>query len=215
MRSSFSMRDEDAHGAGIGKAAGGDALGQRLEQVYPFRSEFGLDRLGNRVVGDNLVDVVVLGGGVMRDLEDDVEADALGDAVLGTKRADLHQAGVVPYRDPVRWWTDVRCTGPRVRKLEGDRCFVHECRPLGDGDTAPRADLQGRPELQGDLWPGPVGLEPCPDLYLPRRPGSRAIGSKGRSAPSRACVRPPRSAGFDRRRAARGQDWMRRNHRRT
>ena len=84
--------DEGAHRPGIGEAAGGDAFGEGLEQVDALGGELVLDRLGDGVVGDHLVDVVVLGGGVVRDLEHHVEADALGDPALGAEGADLHLA---------------------------------------------------------------------------------------------------------------------------
>ena len=53
--------DEDPHGAAVGEAARRDPLGQRLEQVDPLGRQLVLDRLGDRVVGDHLVDVVVAG----------------------------------------------------------------------------------------------------------------------------------------------------------
>ena len=77
----------------VGEAARGDPLGQRLEQVDPLGGQLVLDRLGDGVVGDHLVDVVVLGRGVVRHLEHDVEADALGDAALGAEGADLDLRG--------------------------------------------------------------------------------------------------------------------------
>ena len=84
---------EGADGARVGEAAGGDPLGEGLEQVDALGGELGLDRLGDRVVGDDLVDVVVLGRGVVRDLEHDVEADALGDAVFGCGRRRSRRCG--------------------------------------------------------------------------------------------------------------------------
>ena len=139
--------DEGADGARIGEAAGGDALGEGLEQVDALGGELGLDRLGDRVVGDDLVDVVVLGGAVMADLEHDVEADALGDAALGAEGADLDAAGIVADRDAVERRADVGRRGARVRQLEGDGGLVHVLKaPAGprDGDSAGGVGVQGK-----------------------------------------------------------------------
>ena len=89
MRSSFSSRTKTRAARGSARQRGGDPLGQGLQQVDPLRGELVLDRLGDGVVGDDLVDVVVLRRGVVRDFEHHVEADALGRAALGAEGADL------------------------------------------------------------------------------------------------------------------------------
>ena len=86
----------------------------------------------------HLVDVVVLGGGVVRDLEHDVEADALGDAALGAEGADLDLPDVVAHRDAVERRAGVGGARARVRQLEGDRSLVHGTPALPAEVIAPR-----------------------------------------------------------------------------
>ena len=134
MRSSFSMRTKTRTARRSARQPRGDPLGEGLEQVDPLGGERVLDRLGDGVVGDHLVDVVVLGGGMMRDLENDVEADALGDAALGAEGADLDVAEVVAHGDAVERRAGMGGGGPRMRQLEGDRSLVH-------GTPAPLAEV--------------------------------------------------------------------------
>ena len=139
---------EGADGAPVGEAAGGDPLGEGLEQVDALGGELGLDRLGDRVVGDDLVDVVVLGRGVVRDLEHDVEADALVDAVFAAEGADLDAAGIVADGDAVERRSDVARRSPRVRQLERDGGFVHVAPPHDpvSGNSAAGAKVQAKAE---------------------------------------------------------------------
>ena len=116
---------EHPHRPRVGENPRRDPLGQGLEEVDPLGGDLLLDRLGDRVVGDHLVDVVVRGRRVVRDLEHDVEADALGDAALGAEGADLDLPGVVAHRDAVERPPAVGRRGARVRKFEGDRRLVH------------------------------------------------------------------------------------------
>ncbi len=111
---------EDAHRLRLGQDAFGDTGGEGFQQVEPFGGKLGRDRLGQAVVGQDAVDIVVDRGGMRADLDHDVEADALGGAAFGLKGADLDRDGVIAQADAVARVGAGGCLGARLGMGEGE-----------------------------------------------------------------------------------------------
>ena len=97
----------------------GDPLGQRFEQVEPPGRQFVADRLGNRVVGHDPVDIVVDRPLGRLYFDDHVEHQPLGVAALGLEGADLGLDQIVPQRDAVARVARGGGLGPFLGQREG------------------------------------------------------------------------------------------------
>jgi hypothetical protein len=75
--------------------------GQRFQQVHALGLQRRVDRLDDRVVAEDAVDIVggLFGAGL--DLDHHVEAHGLAHAALGLEGADLDLAQVLGHRDAV------------------------------------------------------------------------------------------------------------------
>ncbi|MEZ5716607.1 MAG: hypothetical protein R3D85_16565 [Paracoccaceae bacterium] len=94
------------------------------EQVQPFGRQFGGDRLGHLVVGQDQVDIVIDPGGPRPDLDHHVEADPLGGAALLLEGADLDLDDMVAQRNPVERMVAAGGLRARVGMGKGQGDFV-------------------------------------------------------------------------------------------
>jgi hypothetical protein len=83
------------HGLRLAENPLGHPLCQRFQQGQPLDRQFGGNRFGDTVIGQDTVYIIVDGAAERLDLDHDVETDALCDAAFGLKGADLDLDHVV------------------------------------------------------------------------------------------------------------------------
>ncbi len=101
----------------------GNPFGKRFQQVKALCRQLMADRLGDRVIGQDTVNIIIDRGGSGPYFDNDVEIHPLGLAAFGLKCPDLDLDHMIAQRDPVQRVTARCCGGADLGMVEGGADF--------------------------------------------------------------------------------------------